>query len=172
MTRKRWIAALLVLAVSNIVTFGTLWSNARSETKPAGPIADRPTELFTLEGTGTAWRVEHYNVIRTKDSIWRGNAKLVYLGDPSEIESSNSFSYSVYERSGSKEDVVLAGSHTAMNGPINLLDNLDNLGSVESPLTAAEQEMAQLELSGSYMLVEWTDSQGRSKAERIPLEVL
>ncbi|WP_436756537.1 hypothetical protein, partial [Streptomyces sp. URMC 124] len=67
--------------------------------------------------------MEDYTVIRTKDSIWRGNAKLVYLGDSNEIRHSDYLSYTVYETLGSENEAVpvLSGSQTAVGGAINLL---------------------------------------------------
>ena len=174
MARKQWIRALVVLVASSLITLGILWSKTIPDPETAQAPSTDHTELYTLEGNGAVWRVEDYTVIRTKDSIWRGNAKLVYLGDSNEIRHSDYLSYTVYETLGSENEAVpvLSGSQTAVGGAINLLQNLEDLGSVESPITAAERNMIKFQPSGVYVVVEWRNSHGQSIRDRIPLEVL
>lgn len=130
-------------------------------------------EVFTLNGEGIYWTVENHKVIRTKSTIWRGSAGLHFLGNEEDIIDSNYFSYQFVEVKGDSEtETVLAGSsNSSTNEGVNILGNIDKLGSISGPLSPREKQMTKDDFERSYMIVAWTDSKGEEKSERIELNI-
>lgn len=122
-------------------------------------------EILTLNGEGTHWNVMNYKVVKTKNTIWRGLASLVYLGKESEIINSNYLKYEFVQVNKSFESKpVLVGSKSSADGGIDILSNIDKLGSISGPLSPWEDDYER-----TYMNISWTDSTGKENSERIEL---
>lgn len=158
----------LILLITNLITIGYLMT----ETGPEKEAVVQPTmDVFELKEQSEHWQLRHYQVMRTSNSIRRGSASLTYLGDTKDIKDSSSFYIEYYEKHGEREEGVLTSGMLATNGSVQILSELDHLGSNQSEPTEFERSMTKDDFAGSYVKLRWSDSYGEEHVELIELEV-
>jgi len=168
-SKAAWGIALILL-ITNLITIGCLMTEKEKE-KENKTVVQPALDVFELRGQSEHWKLRHYQVMRTSNSIRRGSASLTYLGDTKDIKDSSSFYIEYYEKHGEREEGVLTSGMLATNGSVQLLSELDHLGSTQSEPTEFERTMTNDDFAGSYVKLRWSDSYGEEHVELIELEV-
>ncbi|MGN7358392.1 hypothetical protein ACTHPF_13810 [Paenibacillus sp. SAF-054] len=167
---KRLAAALAVLLIMGGLMLGMLLRKGDGPVQ--APERSKAWEAFTLSGKGQYWQLSDYKVIRTSSSIYRGKGSLSYRGNPSEIDESTYFGYSLYERQSSGESCsVHSHTSTSVNGPVGILDSIQQLGAIEGEPSTWELAETVQDFDNAYMEMSWRDNQGEMHTENIPLKV-
>lgn len=138
----------LILLITNLITIGYLMTEKEKEA-----VVQPTMDVFELKGQSEHWQLRHYQVMRTPNSIRRGSASLTYLGDIKDIKDSSSFYIEYYENHGDREEGVLTSGMLATNGSVQILSNLDHLGSTQREPTEFERSMTKDDFAGSYVKI-------------------
>lgn len=160
---KIGISAILLLLCANLVVLSFLLAEAPKDesTKPE-------LELYQMAGTGEKWNVDHYKVIKTSNRIKRTSAKLSYKGDESEIERSDFLKFEISEN----DQTVYSTIHSSEGGPVSILTNLDNTGSIASELTPFDESLTKDVFETTKATITWKDSEGRTHHETIAMTIV
>ncbi|GIP29290.1 hypothetical protein J23TS9_44200 [Paenibacillus sp. J23TS9] len=171
MSVKKWcIAVIAILLVTNGLTLGLLMMRNSSQDKLSG--SGKAWEAFMLNGKSQHWQVNHFMIIRTASSTYRGKGSLTYLGAPGNIQDSTYFSYSFYEQPANETpQAVLSHTESSINGSVSLLDNTKEIASIQGAPYFWELEETKEDLGYSYMEMSWKDNQGNMHTEKIPMSV-
>lgn len=120
-----------------------------------------------LSGEGKFWKVENYNIIKTRTSIFYGEARLTYLGNESEIDHSNYFKYEFRH----SDRGVLRVDSNSYGGTVNILLNAKKLGSIIEPMTNEMKLMTKEDFADSILEIEWNNNKGERIHETIQLDI-
>jgi len=127
--------------------------------------------LFTLDGSGKQWDVVGYKILISPHKILRGDAKLVFKGDPSEIDNSTYYSLHFKERINNKDEVVYSTAGSSNNGSVSILGDLTRTGSITSPYSDGEINKDKTTYESTTMTITWNDNDGEMHTETIDLDV-
>ncbi|MGG3280026.1 hypothetical protein [Paenibacillus solani] len=128
--------------------------------------------LFTLDGSGKQWDVVGYKILISPHKILRGDAKLIFRGDPSEIDNSTYYSLQFKERINNKDEVVYTTAGSSNNGSVSLLSNLNSTGAISSSYSDGEVNKDKTSFESTTMTITWNDNDGEMHTETIDLEVI
>lgn len=155
-----------IIVITNVLWLYLYWD------KDAEVAVNSDVSLYSLHGTGEIWDVHDYKIIITPNKILRGHASLSYKGDPAELSQSTFFEYKFYENNhrGEKE-VVYANESHSYNGPLSILDNIKDIGSLTGEYSYGELEKDRANYESTSLEITWQDNEGRQHTETIELEL-
>ena|GEM_PF-1142560 len=166
---RRIVLLTAILVVSNIV-WALLFYNSQSDRKHA-PDEHHPFQIYFLDGRGVTWDITDYKIIIAHDHILRGEATLVYKGNPEEIEDSSYFEYTFYEMdSDGTAQAVYVNETIAIGGTVSILHNLDT-GSQTSSYLYDELAKDKQTYESTYAEIRWKDSGGKLHTETVQLDI-
>lgn len=128
--------------------------------------------LFTMDGTGKQWDVVGYKILISPQKILRGNAKLIFKGDSTQIDKSTYYSFQFKERINNKEEVVYSTVASSYNGSVSLLSNLNSTGAITSSYSYGELNKDRTTYESSTLTITWNDNDGEMHSETIDLDVI
>jgi hypothetical protein len=164
---KRLILVLVVgvIIISNAI-WGYLYFNKEVETT-----SNAGVQVYTLNGTGEIWDVIEYKIIISPSKILRGYGKLVYKGDPNDLENSTYYKYEVNEiNTNNNAETVLVGEARSTNGPVSILNNTD-IGSITSSYSYGELSKGRQTYESTTFTITWNDNEGNIHSETINLDI-
>jgi hypothetical protein len=157
------ISLILSLCISVIIiTLYIIEHNMNNDLKTSPQI-----HLYELAGEGQNWSVENYQVLQTSKGTKRGNAKLIYHGDDGQLDQSNYLKFEVNEAN----EIVYVKIETSDGGPIGILNNIDNLGTIEEERTNLERDINKVKIETTKVTITWNDNNGITYKEIIELEI-
>lgn len=146
-----------ILIVSNVI-WGWLYADKNKGVQAV--------HLYVLDGSGNMWDVQDYKILVFQDRILRGDAKLIYKGNPDDVDEMEQYSYRFKERVGDTEESVFsvrAGSHGA-----SLFTNVQRTGTITSD---KEPDSDRSRYLSTTLTITWKDNHGTRHTETIDLEL-
>lgn len=166
MKTKSLFFIIAVLLCTNIITLSLL---TKSEPFIEGTQSNTPEfELYQLEGNGTKWEVDNYKVLKTSNKIIRTSARLAYLGDVKEIEQSTYYTVDIIE----DYKVVYSNTASGEGGPVSVVLNIDDIGSIENELTEFDKNINRGTIDNTQFQITWKDSKGHINEETVKLSII
>lgn len=162
---------ILVICLGIIILSNGIWSYMYFNKLNKSDM-NTSVHLFTLDGSGKQWDVVGYKILISPHKILRGDAKLVFRGDPSEIDNSTYYSFQFKEIINNKEEVVYSTTASSYNGSVSLLSNLNSTGSITSPYSDGELNKDKTSFESTTMTITWNDNDGEMHTETIGLDVI
>ncbi|KOP67377.1 hypothetical protein AMS62_20615 [Bacillus sp. FJAT-18019] len=162
---------IIVICLGIIILSNGIWSYMYFNKQNK---SDMNTEvhLFTLDGSGKQWDVVGYKILISPHKILRGHAKLVFRGDPSEIDKSTYYSLQFKERINNEDEVVYTTAGSSNNGSVSILGDLTGTGAIASPYSDGEIIKDKTSFESTTMTITWNDNDGEIHTETIDLDVV
>ena len=166
---KRVIQALILL----ILATNALWAYfyvTKSNEQPAEEAFG--VKLYRMQGSGSLWDINNYQVVLTPHQIQRGNGSLTYKGDPQEIEDSTYYELVFEEKNRNGEYIPVYSSRaSSKGGPVGILNNLDQIGSITGDYDHHELTLNPSHIESTRLTINWADSKGEVHTETIQLSI-
>ncbi|AJS60685.1 hypothetical protein [Paenibacillus sp. IHBB 10380] len=165
---KRLIFILITILMLSNAVWSYLYFNKNSDETAA----NHTVRLYVLNGTGEKWDVKNYKIIISSDKILRGHAELVYKGSSKEIENSTYFNYTFYESGhDNQKEAVYAKDARSFGGPISILDNNKDVGSITGEYSYGETKKDRNNYESTTLEISWKDNEGEDHLEMIELDI-
>lgn len=161
----------IVICLGIIILSNGIWSYMYFNKLNKSDI-NTDVHLFTLDGVGEQWDVEGYKILISPQKILRGNAKLVFKGDPSEIDKSTYYSFQFKEGINNMDEVVYSTVSSSYNGSVSILSNINSTGAITSSYSYGELNKDRTTFESSTMTITWNDNEGEIHTETIDLDVV
>ena len=127
-------------------------------------------QVYDLRGTGELWDITDYKIIVSPNKILRGHGKLAYKGDPKNVENSTYYKFEFKEINPyGKYETVLVNEASSDAGPVSLLDNLNNIGSITSEYSYDELNKNKQNFESTTLTITWNDNEGEFYSETVDL---
>ncbi len=163
------VVLIFFLFISNI-TWGYFYFTAETKETPNN---NNGVQIYTLEGSGDDWKATNYKIIVTPDKIQRGHAKLIYLGNPKDIEESNYYNVTFYEKNHKNEQTgVYSRTDSSTDASVSILENINHIGSITGPYSYDETLRTRDNYDHSTIKISWNDSNGESHIETFDLHIV
>ncbi|WP_010275696.1 hypothetical protein [Paenibacillus senegalensis] len=163
---------IIYLLAGIIVISNVIWGSVFLTRNSSQAESIKDVQIYTLKGTGRLWEAADYKVIISPAKIMRGHGSLAYKGDPKEIENSTYYKIEIQELNpnGHYESVYVneASSH---GGPINILSNLNDIGSITGDYADNERLKDRHNYGSSVLTITWNDNDGELHSETINLNM-
>lgn len=161
--KKRYTAVLIAILLMINAILLVIVINQKSDQA----VLREGLRLYELEGSGQHWDIVHYKVLITPDRIKRGSAKLIYKGQPDDIEDSDYFSFLIIEG----QNPVYSQASSSTGGPVSILNNLDDMGSIERPISDDDSPFDRPLIERSKAKMIWNDRDGVTHQEIIEMRI-
>lgn len=165
MNKRYDVIGLGILLCLNIVLLLLLINSDSIHNKPVNQ--SHKFVLYDLTGTGQKWDVEGYKVIITDTKVQRGSARLRYKDEPREIDQSNYINVVIIE----DQEEVFQSVKTSTNGPVSILTETSDSGSIESSISEYNQRPERSNVENTQIKISWTDSKGKLHQETVDLHI-
>ncbi|WP_157259494.1 hypothetical protein [Paenibacillus sp. OSY-SE] len=167
MKKTTWLAVIFLLTN---VGWGILYAYQQGQ---QGVRDNKGTDIYTLAGSGVNWRVDNYRIVVTPDNIQRGNASLVYLGAADDVADSDYYSVTFFEQDVKfGAEPVLSKKARAEGGPVNILVNVNKIGTITGPYEYGEIAKTKQDYENTYVEMIWKDNDGKKNKETIQLQLV
>ncbi len=138
---------------------------------------DRPplnseVRIYSFNGEGEKWDITGYKVIVTPNKILRGYGSLAFKGDSDDIRNSSHYKFEVKEQNinGNYETVYVSEAYSK-DGPVSILENLDDIGSMTSEYFTDEINKDIQNFESTTITITWNDNEGEAYSEMISLSI-
>ncbi|KKO54658.1 hypothetical protein [Paenibacillus sp. DMB20] len=161
---------IITILIGVIILSNGVWSNFYFYNQDE-PEYNTGAQVYILNGSGERWDVEGYKIIISPRKILRGHAKLVYKGNPNEIDKSTYYKYEIKERNNDKNETVYSSSSSSNDGSVSILSNLNDVGSITGSYSYDELNKNKQTYESTTMTIAWKDNKGKMHSETIDLEI-
>jgi len=163
---KKIICFLLVVFIMTNVIWG--WMYFKNLDKPKNTVV----RVYDFSGGGEKWDIADYKIIITPTKILRGHGKLAYKGDYKNIENSTYYKFEMKEKNiyGNYETVYVSEA-ISKNGPVAILENLEDIGSITSEYSNFEVNKGRQNYESTTITITWNDNEGELHSETINLSI-
>ncbi|MCM3337896.1 hypothetical protein M3650_04420 [Paenibacillus sp. MER TA 81-3] len=160
---------IILLLLGIIIISNVIWSYLYfKDIKPL----NTGVQVYNLNGMGEIWDVKNYKIIVSPSKILRGHGKLVYKGDPKNIENSTYYKYEIKEiNSGGNYETVYVNEASSKDGPVAILNNLNDIGSVTGEYSYDELKKDKQNYKNTTLTITWNDSEGELHSETVALDL-
>ncbi|CAM4480650.1 hypothetical protein [Paenibacillus tarimensis] len=168
--RKLLVVMSGVLVLSNAIWGYLYWSRTVSE--QTIPIAEDELSLYTMSGSGHLWEITGHKILISSDKIMRGRGKLTYKGEPYDLENSRYIEITFRESTpDGRMETVSSNEYRSLDGPVSILANVEQLGSMTSPYSSGEFNKTKMDYENTVMEVTWEDDRGQMQTEIVELDI-
>ncbi|MNE56168.1 hypothetical protein D3C76_18330 [compost metagenome] len=163
---------LLLIAIIVITNAAWIYFYSNASNKPSTESSNSAIQIFDLNGTGEMWDMENYKIIVTPSQVVRGYGKIVYKDDPKNLENSTYYKFEFKEVSPSGSyDSVYSNEALSKGGPLSILDNLNEIGSISNENSYDELKKDKQNYESTILIVTWNDNEGELHSETVQLEI-
>lgn len=160
----------IVLLLSIIIISNGIWSYMYFNSVDKS--SNIEVQVYTLNGTGEKWNITDHKIIISPNKILRGHGKLAYKGDPTDIENSTYYKLEFKEtNSYGKYETVYANVGSSKGGPVSILADLNDTGSIKSEYSYDELQKDRQNYESTTLTITWNDNEGELHSETINLSI-
>lgn len=132
---------------------------------------NKASKVYTLHGTGKMWGVINYKIIDSPSKILRGNGRLVYKGDPKDIENSTYYKYEIQELNGDDESrTIFVNEASSKEGPVSILANFNDTGFIPET-DSYKLKKDEQNFESTMITIAWNDNEGKLYSENVNLDI-
>lgn len=162
----------IVLLLGIIVISNGIWSYIYFSSVDKDKSSNIEVQVHTLNGKGEMWDITDYKIIISANSILRGHGNLAYKGDPTDIENSTYYKLEFKEINPFGEyETMYANEASSKGGPVSILTNLNDTGSIKSEYTYDELKKDRQNYQSTTLTITWNDNEGELHTEAINLSI-
>lgn len=156
-----------IIVITNVVWGCVFFMNDKNDSQPSDPAL----HIYNLNGSGQMWEIANYQVIVSSSEILRGHGRLVFKGDPKDIENSTYYEYEFKEMNSSGDyETVYSNIARSQGGPLSILMNL-NIGSIKGDYAFEELKKDKQNYENTTLTITWDDNKGETHSETINLDI-